>query len=99
LKIAEYPKLIAKKLFTKLLKDGLLTTHQNWQDIFSRILNNLVSYSIAAHNIAMDFMNMLCEIPNINVIELLYDKKWSEIRDETSEYTLTQSKYSIKHII
>lgn len=91
--------MIANKLFVKLLKDEYLLQHESWKEIFTRILNNLVSYSVAAHNIAMDFLKMLGTIPSVNLVELLYDKPWAEIQDTTSEYTMTQSKYTIKNII
>lgn len=68
LKIGEYPKLISDKLFSKLLKSKYLLQHESWREIFTRILNNLVSYSTAAHNIAMNFLNLLCKIPDINLI-------------------------------
>ena len=34
---------------------------------------------------------MISKIETVNVVELLYDKPWTEIQDTTSEFTNSQS--------
>ena len=63
LKISKHPEIIAKKIYTFLLKDEqkFLTEFktERGEQFFSCILENLVGYSIDAHKIAIMFLHMI----------------------------------------
>lgn len=65
-------------------------------EIFTRILDNLLGSSSEAHRIAMSLLNMMSQHDYFNICELLYGgRPWSEVEDTTSEYTLSQAKFSL----
>lgn len=63
LKVLQYPGMIAEKLFGLLLRKKVFMTSQveNSLEIFTRVLENLLSSSSEAHRIAMSMLNMMSQ--------------------------------------
>ncbi len=51
-------------------------------EIFDRVLDNLLGYSAEAHRIAMMLLRMMEKNPALNIIEMLYGgRPWAEVED------------------
>ena len=103
LKIMDHPAVIANKIYAHILENEeefvrSLDTEPG-KRLFANILENLVAYSSEGHKIAIAFLNKIMDETDIHLPELLYGGiSWDNIRDNTSEYTHYQAKYSIKDL-
>lgn len=81
----QYPSMIAEKVFKMILANQGFLLLEHYQEIFNRVLDNLLGYSAEAHRIAMMILHMMSTYDYLNVCELLYGgKPWAEIEDTSS---------------
>lgn len=99
LKIMKHPRAIARKIYKYILRDEQLYLENfrtaKSERVFNCILENLVNYSVEAHEIAAEFLHMLMNETSLNLHELLYgNTKWEEICDGTGQGK-TQAKLAL----
>jgi len=99
----QHPRAIAKKVFKFMLRNesefmAKLKTEKGEQ-VFSSILENLVSHSEECHFISKSFLEMIMDQTNLDLHEILYGgDSWSDICDSgTSDLTRTQSKFPFNY--